>query len=68
MSEFPEPDVMCDCGGNYYTAEQVRAAILAERERSALVCEELVALGEDGTREDRYAATAIACAAAIRRG
>jgi hypothetical protein len=55
-----------------YTPEQVRElvrqAALAERERCARVCEDLVAIKADGTREDRYAATARACATAIRRG
>ncbi len=37
--KMPEPAVVCDCGGNYYTADQLRAAVLAERERCAKVCE-----------------------------
>jgi hypothetical protein len=35
--KLPEPNVLCDCGGNYYTAEQVREAMeqakAQERER-----------------------------------
>lgn len=28
---LPEPDIMCDCGGNYYEADTVRA-LMAERD------------------------------------
>lgn len=29
---LPPPAVMCDCGGDYYTADQVRQILEAERE------------------------------------
>lgn len=31
MVDLPEPAVMCDCGGDYYTAEQVRKILEGER-------------------------------------
>ena len=56
--KMPEPAVVCDCGGNYYTADQLRAAVLAERERMAdRVMQEL---GDTGWAKD--------IAAAIREG
>ena len=65
--KMPEPAVVCDCGGNYYTADQLRAAVLAERERCAKVCDFMAKLGA----EDRmHGAVVVATelAAAIRKG
>lgn len=43
--EIPDPAIMCDCGGSYYTAEQVRELVRAakeqERERAARICDEM---------------------------
>lgn len=55
-----------------YTADQMReyGALCARmaREEAAKVCEGLIPEMEDGVREDSYAATALRCAAAIRKG
>jgi hypothetical protein len=71
--ELPEPTGWvraCDVGDRetamryaIYTADQVRAAVLVERERCAKLCESRY-MG-DNTREDMEARN---CAAAIRSG
>lgn len=68
--ELPEPAIMCDCGGNYYTAEQVRQAVMAERARCARVAED-EKVDAEATGDATDAAYNVACeqiAAAIRRG
>lgn len=60
-------DVMAWSEGEFttplYTADQLRAAVLAERERCAKVCgAEAESLGSGGKRD----AAALCCAAAIR--
>ena len=61
--KMPEPAVMCDCGGNYYTADQLRAAVLAERERCAKLADEYATWGGSN-----FAEWFRKCAAAIREG
>ncbi len=36
---LPEPSVLCDCGGNYYTAVQVRLCVDEALEAAAKLCE-----------------------------
>lgn len=69
--QLPEPAVLCDCGGNYYTADQLRAAVLAERERCAKECERHTTHPDDPTNSVwmcAYNHVAGEIAAAIRRG
>jgi hypothetical protein len=44
LPKMPEPAVMCDCGGNYYTASQVlslqRDTWMRAMEVAAKVCDE----------------------------
>jgi hypothetical protein len=44
LPKMPEPAVMCDCGGNYYTASQVlslqRETWMRAMEVAASACEE----------------------------
>lgn len=58
--------------GPCFHADQMRefGALCARmaREEAAKVCEGLIPEMEDGVREDSYAATALRCAAAIRKG
>lgn len=51
---LPAPDVLCDCGGNYYSADQVRAIIAECRRPAAMV--EAVATYPDLTVEQKSAA------------
>lgn len=60
---LPEPGVMCDCGGDYYTADQVRAVERAAMEMAAQICDEIA---EKRMRMDLSFTAAQKAAAAIR--
>jgi hypothetical protein len=75
LPELPTPPLrfgiaMRDGDRLDYSAKDMReyasAAVLAERERCAKVCETLISPEESGIRTDSYADTAWACAFAIR--
>jgi hypothetical protein len=51
-----------------YTEDQLRAAVAAERERAAKVCEKLMQVEPGFVQTIGNAATGHDCAAAIRRG
>lgn len=74
LPPLPEPKGYDSPGGSLeemasYSADQMRAYALAERERCAKLCDDLPAKDANGPWfNDDMSAGAYACAAAIRKG
>jgi hypothetical protein len=70
LPKMPEPAVMCDCGGNYYTASQVlslqRETLMRAMEVAAKELERLASIVSGPHESDGEYALLNRCAAAIR--